>query len=515
MAINTIQLSLFVHQINALCGEMGAKLRHAAVSPNIRDRLDYSCAMFDCEGKLCGQAAHIPVHLGSMAYAMRDIVSQFQWQSGDIVIFNDPYLGGTHLPDITLISPVVVDGSCLGFVANRAHHADIGATEPGSMPLSTHIQQEGIVLEPQYLGQNNSIHRELFDVLFSTLQNRQDTYADLNAQLSANLHGVAGLQSLIAECGIQVFNQLTVAMFEYAHTMARNQLGSIPFGRYSAIDFMEDDGAGRTDIEIQVDIDVNRHGIAVDFTQSARQVTGNINCPKAVTAAAVFYVFRCLMNDDVPVCHGAFSFITITTQPGTLVDAQYPAAVAAGNVETSMRIVDVLFKALSKACPERVPASSQGTMNNVAMGAQGDSGWSYYETIGGGAGASAWSNGLSAVQTHMTNTQNTPIEVLEMNYPVRITRYQIRTGSGGAGRFSGGNGIIREFEFLKPSRVTLLSERRRHAPAGLQGGRTGATGKNQHNHRLIGSKVSLNMQPGDRLRIDTPGGGGFGQMKEE
>tara|TARA_R110002049_G_scaffold147342_1_gene310110 strand:+ start:76829 stop:78379 length:1551 start_codon:yes stop_codon:yes gene_type:complete len=510
MAIKSIQLSLFTHKINALCEEMGAQLRHAAFSPNIRDRLDYSCAIFDSYGQMCAQAAHIPVHLGSMAYAMQGIVSSFDWQPGDVVIFNDPYLGGTHLPDVTLVSPVFDSGLCVGFVANRAHHADIGSDEPGSMPLSSSLEQEGIVISPQYLGRNNQIDKDLYLKIFAGVQQKETTYADVNSQLGANLHGAIRLQALAHELGLNLYHELIKQVFDYAKTMAVSQLKRIPNGNYSAIDFMDDDGLGHTDIAVKVDVTINDGDIQVDFAGTSKQVQGNINCPKAVTAAAVFYVFRCLMSDDVPACQGTFDSIVITTSSGSLVDANFPAAVAAGNVETSSRIVDVLFAALAQACPNEIPAASQGTMNNIAMGMHGENAWSYYETIGGGAGATACSHGADAIQTHMTNTQNTPIEVLEMNYPVRVRRYEIRHGSGGRGMKHGGCGMIREFEFLKRARVTVLSERRMHAPYGLNGGEPGKPGQNFLNDELIGSKVSLTVEGGDRVRVETPGGGGFG-----
>ncbi len=510
MAINTIQLSLFTHKINALCEEMGAHLRHAAFSPNIRDRLDYSCAMFDHRGQMCAQAAHIPVHLGSMAFAMEEIVNKFDWQSGDIVIFNDPYMGGTHLPDVTLVAPVFLDSKCAGFVANRAHHADIGSEEPGSMPLSSKLEQEGIVISPQYLGQDNQIDNTLYEKLFFEVQQKDNTYADISAQLGANLHGVNRLQTLIDELGVNQYQHLIEQLFEYSQAMSISQLKRIPNGSYFAIDYMDDDGLGNVDIPIQVRVTVDDGNIQVDFSGTAKQVTGNINCPKAVTAAAVFYVFRCFMNGDMPTSKGLFDPISLITVPGSLVDANYPAAVAAGNVETSSRIVDVLFAALAQACPNEIPAASQGTMNNIAMGKQGENAWSYYETIGGGAGATASSDGLSAVQTHMTNTQNTPIEVLEMNYPLRVRRYEIRKGSGGQGKQKGGCGIIREFEFLQPARVTILSERRTHAPYGIEGGGAGKPGQNFLNNQLINGKVSLFVKQDDCVRIETPGGGAFG-----
>ncbi|MEM8843515.1 MAG: hydantoinase B/oxoprolinase family protein [Pseudomonadota bacterium] len=511
MALQSIQLSLFSHQINALCEEMGAQLRHAAFSPNIRDRLDYSCAMFDGHGQLCAQAAHIPVHLGSMAFAMQSVVSDFDWQDGDIVIFNDPYKGGTHLPDVTLVMPVFFETQLIGFVANRAHHADIGADEPGSMPLSKSLLEEGALISPKYLGRDNQIDHSIYKQLFINVQNAKHTFADLSAQLGANLHGVGRLKHLVESMGVTAYQTLTQQVFDYAESMALSFLQKIPDGEYQAQDVMDDDGLGNFDIPIVVKLIINNGNVIVDFAGTAEQVAGNINCPKAVTAASVYYVFRCLMSTDVPECMGSFRPITIKTQQGSLVDALYPAAVAAGNVETSSRIVDVLFLALSQADQYIIPADSQGTMNNIAMGSNKGESWSYYETIGGGAGANAQSDGLDAVQTHMTNTQNTPIEVLEMAYPLRIVRYEIRAGSGGKGQHPGGNGIIREFEFQQETSVTILSERRRHSPRGIHQGQAGAKGQNFFNDKLVGAKVSLNVKQGDRIRIETPGGGAFGK----
>ena len=512
MAIQAIQLSLFSHQINALCGEMGARLSHAAISPNIRDRLDYSCAMFDCHGQLCAQAAHIPVHLGSMAFAMKAVVEMFSWAPGDLVIFNDPYMGGTHLPDVTIVLPVFVNTEHIGFVVNRAHHADIGADEPGSMPLSTCLQEEGIVLSPQYLGRNNSIDETIFQRIFANVQSKETTFADISAQVGANLHGASRLTTLVESMGVVAYKSLLTELFIYSKNIAVEQLSRVPDGVYTATDFMDDDGAGNYNLPISVSISIHQGSVNVDFSGSTSQVNGNINCPKAVTAAAVFYVFRCLMNEDVPTNSGSFSSISMTTEEGSLVDALYPAAVAAGNVETSSRIVDVLFSALAKACPQEIAASSQGTMNNIAMGSNVQPAWSYYETIGGGAGANAKHTGMSAVQTHMTNTQNTPIEVLEMNYPLQIQRYEIRNDSAGLGQNNGGDGIVREFKFLASANVTILSERRLRPPLGLYDGGNGAMGVNYLNDRKIAGKINLTVKANDRVRIETPGGGGYGSI---
>lgn len=491
---------------------MGALLQRAAFSPNIRDRLDFSCALFDEQGKLCAQAAHIPVHLGSMAYAMQAIVDRFAWQAGDIIIFNDPYLGGTHLPDVTLVMPVFVEQACIGFVANRAHHADIGAEEPGSMPLSSHIEQEGVLLSPQYLGRDGVIDSALFSAMFASLDQPQLLFADISAQSGANLHGVKRLQQVVEPLGVNKYREFVSALFRYSSELAKADINQLANGYYAHIDYMDDDGLGNKDLAVQVMVEITDNEIMVDFKGTSPQVKGNVNCPKAVTAAAVYYVFRCLMSDDIPACAGAWQPITIHTTTGSMLDCTYPAAVAAGNVETSSRIVDLLFAALAPACAD-IPACSQGTMNNIAMGSKGESGWSYYETIGGGSGANQYQDGMSVVQTHMTNTKNTPIEVLEMNYPLRVIQYAIRQNSGGTGKHRGGDGIIREFEFLKPARVTILSERRRHAPAGLQGGQAGQPGKNFLNNNEIAGKTSFAVQTGDRVRIETPGGGGFGAVK--
>jgi N-methylhydantoinase B len=514
MSVQPIQLSLFSNKINSLCEEMGALLQRAAFSPNIRDRLDFSCALFDEQGKLCAQAAHIPVHLGSMAYAMQAIVDRFVWQEGDVVIFNDPYLGGTHLPDVTLVMPVFIEEHCIGFVANRAHHADIGADEPGSMPLSSHIEQEGVLLSPQYLGHDGMIDNALFTQMFAKVEQQESLYADISAQLGANLHGIKRLQHVVTHLGLEKYHRLVTALFAYSRELAEAQINELADGTYTYTDYMDDDGLGNTDIPIKVKIDIKNNQVTVDFEGTSAQVQGNINCPKAVTAAAVYYVFRCLMSDDIPACAGAWQPITIHTPGASLLDCAYPGAVAAGNVETSSRIVDVLFAALAPAC-DRIPACSQGSMNNIAMGANDQPSWSYYETMGGGAGANQFFAGMSALQTHMTNTKNTPIEVLEMNYPLRISQYAIRKNSGGVGKQRGGDGLIREFEFLKSARVTILSERRRHAPAGLQGGASGKPGKNFLNDREIAAKTAFAVQAGDRVRIETPGGGGYGAITLE
>jgi N-methylhydantoinase B len=504
-------LNIFSSRLGAVCAEMGLVLRNAAFSPNIRDRLDFSCAVFDLRGDLCAQAAHIPVHLGSMAFAMRDIVAGLDWQPGDQVVLNDPYLGGTHLPDVTVVAPVFVDGVLRAFVANRAHHADIGASSPGSMPISATLGEEGLVIPPMHLLRADRFVEALRERIVSATRNRAESEGDFSAQVAANRAGVARLRQLIGRYGAATFAGAVAALNDYAERLARAALADIPHGSYRFSDVLDDDGQGNRDIPIRLRLDVDADGVLADFSGTAAQVAGNVNCPLAVAAAAVYYVFRCLMPAQTPACAGAFRPIRLQAPVGCLLNACKPAAVAAGNVETSTRVVDVVLGALAAAIPARVPAASHGSMNNLAMGHAGDGRhWDYYETIGGGMGAGRDGGGLSAVQTHMTNTLNTPVEVLEGRFPLRVLRYARRAGSGGAGRRQGGDGLIREFEFLAPAHFTLLTERRGHAPWGIAGGGDAQPGRNLLNGRELPAKCEGELVAGDRLRIETPGGGGYG-----
>jgi len=504
-------LNIFASRLDAVCEEMGLVLRNAAFSPNIRDRLDFSCAVFDAQGDLCAQAAHIPVHLGSMAFAMRDLVSGIDWRPGDQVILNDPYLGGTHLPDVTVIAPVFGDGGLQAFVVNRAHHADIGAASPGSMPISTHLDDEGIVIEPVHLLRGNVFVTQVLDRVTHATRNRAESEGDFAAQVAANRAGAKRLAGLIAGYGIVAFRQGIAALNTYAERLARESLAEIPPGSYRFTDYLDDDGQGQTDIPIHLTLTVSDSRVVADFSGTAAQVDGNVNCPPAVAAAAVYYVFRCLMPAQTPACAGAFRLIDLFAPDGCLLNARKPAAVAAGNVETSTRVVDVVLGALAQAIPGRIPAASHGSMNNLAMGSAGrDSPWDYYETIGGGMGAGPHGGGLSGLHTHMTNTLNTPVEVLESRFPVRVLRYGLRRGSGGVGQRAGGDGLIREYQFDAPAHFTLLTERRSHAPWGIAGGGDASSGLNLLNGRALPAKCEHSLAVGDRLRIETPGGGGYG-----
>jgi len=510
--MDPVELNVFASRLEAVCDEMGVVLRNAAFSPNIRDRLDFSCAIFDPAGGLSAQAAHIPVHLGSMAFAMRDIVRRLAWAPGDVVILNDPFLGGTHLPDVTLVAPLYEGGELVAFVANRAHHADIGAEAPGSMPVSSRLDEEGVVIEPVHLVRGGALDRSVLDSITGATRNPGESNGDIAAQLSAARAGLQRLSELVAERGGTDYAAGLAALNAYGERLATDALRQVPDGVYRFEDVLDDDGHGHRDIPIRLALTVTAGQVHADFAGTAPQVAGNVNCPLSVAAAAVLYAVRCLMPAQTPACAGTFRPVTLRAPEGCLVNARHPAAVAAGNVETSTRIVDVVLGALAQAVPYRVPAASHGSMNNLAMGADcSGRRWDYYETIGGGMGAGAAGGGLSGVQTHMTNTRNTPVEVLESRFPVRVRRYGLRDGSGGAGERRGGDGIVREIEFLEPAHVSLLTERRRRAPWGLAGGSPGAPGRNCLNDKLLPGKCQFEVASGDRLSIETPGGGGWGR----
>lgn len=516
-----VELALFAARLAAACDEMGAVLRHSAFSTNIRDRLDYSCAVFDADGALAAQAAHIPVHLGSMAYAMGGVVGRIDWQPGDVYVFNDPYLGGTHLPDVTAVAPVFVgDGAgakLVAFVADRAHHADIGSDTPGSMPIARSLAEEGEIIPPTRLVAAGEIIGSVMARFAAATRNPRQVEGDFAAQLAACRVGAARVAMLAAraeQAGSGGFAAQLAELNDHAERLAHAALVLIPDGDYHGHDLLDGDGLGADDLAIVVTLRVDAGRVVVDFAGTAAAVAGNVNCPLPVAAAGVLYCFRCLMPDEVPMCAGSFRAITLIAPEGCLVNARAPSAVAAGNVETSQRIVDAVFAALAEALPDRIPAASQGTMNNLAMGsAEPGHSWDYYETIGGGLGAARGAPGASCVQAHMTNTLNTPIEVLELEFPVRVRRYARRRGSGGAGAQCGGDGIVREIEFLKPATVTVLAERRIHAPWGLAGGAPGAVGVNRINGGALPGKFTASVSAGDVLTIETPGGGGWGPAR--
>ena len=509
--MNPIELGILVSRLESICEEMGAILQQSSFSPNIKDRMDFSCALFDAKGGLLAQAAHIPVHLGSMAYAMKDIVNQVEWHSGDVLVLNNPYMGGTHLPDVTMVAPYIVEGKIRGFIANRAHHANIGAEAPGSMPLSTHIDQEGIVIDPVKLIAAGELDEPLLTKISS---DNALSRGDFLAQLGSVRAGLERFTQLVENMGAEQLPDAISALNDYGHKLALAAFRKLPNGEYQATDFLDGDGIHPQSIQISLKIRVEDGQLEFDFEGTNSQVSGNVNCPLSVAAASVFYVLRCLMPDQAPSCDGVFKTFSIQAPEGSLLNATYPAAVAAGNVETSMRVVDVVIKALAQALPDTFCAASHGSMNNVAMGSRNSEmvgQWDYYETIGGGMGASASSNGLSAVQAHMTNTSNTPVESLELHYPIRVLKYGIRNDSAGKGKHSGGEGIERCYQFKEHAQVTLLTERRELEPYGLNGGENAGKGQNLLNDELLPGKCELKVKPGDRLMIRTAGGGGYGK----
>jgi N-methylhydantoinase B len=517
--MDPVELELYKHRFSAIAEEMGAALKRTAFSPNIKERQDFSCAVFDQNGRMVSQAAHIPVHLGSMPLSVESALAAVQWSEGDMVLVNDPFKGGTHLPDLTLVAPVFAGGEKpLFYVANRAHHADIGGLSPGSMPISTSIFQEGLIIPPVLFVSRDRIRPELAELVRANVRTPRERMGDFHAQANANRTGIRRLRELFAAFGEEAAAAYGSHLIEYAETLARKRISEIPDGSYAWSDGMEDDGQGARDIRIAAEIRIRGDRAVVDFTGTDDQVAGNINAVAAVTWSAVLYVFRCLVDADIPANAGLLAPIEVRTRPGSLVDAQFPAGVAAGNVETAQRIVDVLLGALSRAIPESIPAASQGSMNNIAIGGEDPStglAYTYYETVGGGTGASFHGSGESAVHSHMTNTANTPIEALEYAYPIQVTAYGIRKGSGGAGRNRGGDGIVRQLRMLSPAEVTVLSERRRTRPYGLLGGEPGEAGRNilirNGSARIEPAKFHAAVSAGDELRIETPGGGGFGE----
>jgi N-methylhydantoinase B len=517
-----LRVEVWRHLLASIAEEMGATLERTAYSPNIKERLDSSCALFDHRGRLLAQAAHIPVHLGAMPSMLRSLRTLIRWRAGDMWVCNHPLFGGTHLPDLTLVAPVFTQTgrrSLIGFVANRAHHSDIGGISPGSLPLSTELFHEGLVLPPLRLVSAGKPDDTLIDLIGANSRTPDERRGDIAAQIAANEIGIGRLQALACRGGLPELRTRALETIAYAERCVRATLRRLPPGDYEAVDLLDDDGAGTRDIRIAVRVTVRADGtIRFDFTGSAPQVPGSLNATEAITLSACMYVVRCLVADDIPTNEGCFAPVEVVAPEGSIVNARFPAAVAGGNVETSQRIVDVALRALASAAPDRIPAASQGTMNNLTIG-----GWdpfrnrpfSYYETLAGGAGAGPAGDGLSAVHTHMTNTRNTPIESIESHYPLRVLEYAVAEGTGGGGKFSGGDGIVRRIELLADAHVSLLSERRAHGPYGLDGGEEGRPGFDTiqlpgEPERPIAGKWSGRCPAGTIVTVRTPGGGGFG-----
>ena len=506
MTLDAVGLEVMAHAFASIAEEMGLVLVHSALSPNIRERRDASAALFDGDGEMIAQAAHIPVHLGALADAVA-AVRQLEPRPGELFLVNDPYAGGSHLPDLTLIGAIDVEGRVGGYSVVRAHHSDIGGMTAGSMPAGAReLYQEGLIIPPSRLTP------ELERLLLANVRTPAMRRGDLAAQRAAVERGADGLRALARRQGWSALRDAARELLDYAERRTKAALSRLPAATLlTAVDYLEGDGVADEDLEIRVTITIHDGFFHADFSGTHGAAPGNVNCPIAVTRSAVLFVVRTLLPDDVPMNGGVPRAIRVTAPSGCLVNARPPSAVAAGNVETSQRIADVVFRALAEGgC--MVPAQGQGTMNNVTFGGDG---WTYYETIGGGQGASRGANGPSGVHVGMSNTLNTPIEVLEMEHPLRVRTYALRRESGGSGQWAGGDGVVREFEALAPVQATLLTERRRHAPAGSAGGSDGAPGANLVNGDVMPSKTTLRLAAGDVLRIETPGGGGWGKGKNK
>lgn len=508
--IDPITLEVARNRFAATADEMGLVLRRTSLSPNIKERADCSAAVFTADGEMIAQAEHIPVHLGSMPASVAACIDLFDPEPGVHYAVNDPFHGGTHLNDLTVVAPVFAHGEHVAWVANRAHHADVGGEAPGSMPAhATHVDQEGHRVPPTIAVRDNSLLDEFVEPFVGASRTPWERRGDLDAQMGANAVAVRRLGELVEREGLERYRAVTAAILDYGERRTAAALEEVPDGTYEFEDFMEH---GEADVAIRVAVTVDGSGLHADFTGTDPQVEANFNAVEAVTRSCLYFAVRVATDPTIPANGGCYRPLTLEAPPGTIVAASPPAAVAAGNVETSQRIADVLLGALAKAVPDRVPAASQGTMNNVLIG---NDRFAYYETVAGGQGARPFSAGQSGIQTGMTNTQNTPIESLHAHYPFRVTAYTLRHDSGGRGKYRGGDGIRRELVFGEPATLSLMGERRRNAPWGLEGGEPGATGEDWlvrasgERERLPG-KVTIEVETGDRLVVLTPGGGGWG-----
>jgi N-methylhydantoinase B len=522
--LDPITFEILKNVLAAVAEEMGVVLRRSSFSPNIKERRDFSCALFDQAGQLIAQAEHIPIHLGAMPHSVQAVIAELDDLSeGDTAILNDPFRGGTHLPDITLVSPIFWNGQCMGFTANRAHHSDVGGETPGSMSsLSTDVYQEGVRIPPVKIMERGKTNRQVLDFILSNVRTPKERMGDLKAQQSANTIGEKRFLELVRKFGLKTVLAGMKQLQDYSRRLMEREIGKLPQKSSSAVDYLDDDGFDTRHIPIRVRVRVNNHRIEFDFTGSAPQVKGPLNAVYSITQSAVYYVVRCLTDPAIPPNSGCFQPIGVIAPKGTIVNASPPSPVAGGNVETSTRIVDSCLRAFGRIVPERICAACQGTMNNVTIGGldpRTKSYFTYYETIAGGFGARYSKDGINGIHSHMTNTLNTPVEAFETAYPLRVTRYELVNGSGGKGKFSGGMGVRRDVEVLSDEvSVSLLGDRQIVAPWGFHGGQSGAPGKYAilRNGRVqkLPSKTVFRARQRDVISLTTPGGGGYGFKKE-
>ncbi|MFB6235752.1 MAG: hydantoinase B/oxoprolinase family protein [Halopenitus sp.] len=517
--VDPVTLEILRNQLEGVAEEMGQVLIRGAYSPNIKERQDCSTALFDADGRMVAQAEHIPVHLGAMPEAVEAVREQDP-EPGDVWILNDPFEGGTHLPDVTLVSPLSPEGvettdesEIVGYAVSRAHHADVGGSTPGSMPAGAReIYEEGIRLPGVRLARDGEIVDDVMALFLANVRTPDERRADIRAQLAAHDRAEERLGDLLAEHGETVLDAFD-AVIDYSRDRVAAELSALPDGTYVASDVLEGDGVTDEDIPIEVTVTVDGSTLDVDFAGTADQVAGNLNAPLAVAKSAVYFVVRCLTDPEIPPNQGCYDPVTVSAPEGSLLNPTAPAAVVGGNVETSQRVTDVVFAALAGAVPERAPAQGQGTMNNLIIGSrEGD--FAYYETIGGGAGATSDADGMDGVQVGMTNTLNTPVEVLEAEYPLRVERYALRPGTGGDGDYRGGLGLERSLTVERDATVSLLTERRRTRPQGVAGGEDGATGENLVDGEAVPAKTTQDVEAGSTVTVRTPGGGGHGDPAE-
>ena len=508
--LDPVTLSVLASALAGVAEEMGAVLIRGAYSSNIKERRDCSTALFDERGRMVAQAEHIPVHLGAMPEAVAAVMRRDP-RPGDVFAINDPYSGGTHLPDITLVSPISYEDDILGFAVTRAHHSDVGGMRPGSMPSdSREVYQEGIIIPPVRLVQGGEYVQDVLDLLLANVRTPAIRRGDLRAQIAANNIAEERIGELIERRDKETVLAAFDEVISYAEKRAREAIRELPDGEYSAEDVVEGDGIVDEDIPIKVTVTVENDSMTIDFSGTADAVRGNVNCPLPVTRSACYFALRVLLPKDILANAGTYAPLEIKAPEGSLVNAKSPSAVVAGNVETSNRIADAVLAAFASFAPEEVPAQGQGTMNNTIIGGPG---WTYYETIGGGQGASSKGPGPSGVHVGMSNTLNTPIEAFELEYPMRVERYELLYESGGAGENRGGDGIVRSVRVLEPASLSLLSDRRRYPPRGANGGESGAVGENLLNDEDLPPKVSRELEEGDVVTVITPGGGGYGRSE--
>jgi N-methylhydantoinase B len=514
--VDPVTLEIVRNQFESVAEEMGQVLVTSSYSPNIKERRDCSTALFDADGRLVAQAEHIPVHLGAMPEAVETVLD-YDPEPGDVFVLNDPFEGGTHLPDVTLVSPLSVDGEVLGYAVSRAHHADVGGMTPGSMPAGAReIYQEGLRLPPVRLVEGGETNEDVLSILLANVRNPGERRADVRAQIAANERAEERLRDLVAEHGRDRIVAAFDAVIGYSRDRVTAELRALPDGEYRARDVLEGDGVTDDDVPIEVTVTIDDGSVTVDFDGTAPQVAGNVNAPLAVAKSAVYFVVRCVTDPEIPPNQGCYDPITVSVPDGSLLNPDPPAAVVGGNVETSQRVTDVVFTALADAAPDRVPAQGQGTMNNLTIGSRagGADGFTYYETIGGGFGGLSSRDGMDGVQVGMTNTLNTPVEALEAEYPLFVEAYGLRENSGGRGRHRGGLGIVRSVTVEADATVSLLTERRRVAPRGIAGGEDGATGENLVDGASVPAKTTRDVAAGTTVTVRTPGGGGHGDPAE-